>query len=902
MKVTKSDHNTIITKFSEKWDKQLKKEKVELFNMKNPEGQQKFKEITSTKGLFTNIFEDKSQDVNSITNRILKKLDKCLHKCFNKIRVKEKENKKLNKLFETRRALRIKFKEDKSVEKQLDKVEEELANIVAEDNYAKIKEELKDIDCNHGAMNAGKLWKIKKKLSPRQIDTPTAMLDRAGNLVTSVEGVKNIASEHYTKVLENRPINDKLKHIQTDKEDLFRLRLDLAKANKSKPWEMQDLEAVLKYLKNNKSRDPLGNANELFKINVSGKDLKLAILMIMNKIKEDQEFPDTFRMCNISSIFKKGKRSDFNNYRGIFRVTILRSILDRLVYNDIYPVIDSSLTDANVGSRKERNVRDNLFVLYAIINSIKKGGEEPCDLGVYDVIKCFDSLWNQDCINDMWDAGCQNDKLHILSQGNEYASVVIKTPGGNTKRINISNIIMQGTVNSRLFCTCTMDKFAKMVYQDSALIYKYKGVTDVPPLEMVDDILTISKCSITSVAMNATLNAFMENKKLKLSQEKCSALHVGKSQGSCHELKVHGETMHQVESTKYLGDVIHQNGKLAANIAERYVKAVASLSVIRAILQDIPLGKYRAEIGLELRQALFVNSVLNNCETWHSIKDTDILKLNIIDHQLLRFICNSHAKTPVEFLFLETGATPLSFIITNRRLNYLHTILSRNDQELIKRVYKAQKENPSPGDFVELIKKDFAIVNFDIEEDCISGINREAYKKHTKTKVKEAALKYLKSIQEGHSKVQGIKYETLATQPYLKSPFFSNSECNALFAIRSHTLRGFKGNTPSIHKDNMSCPLKCDINSEDVQEHILKCQVILSKLQDTELEDAQNVEYNYIYGDTHKQKAVVTIILRLLELRNNLLEQPSTSTPASGASLVTASLACLGSDRDKSTH
>ena len=106
---------------------------------------------------------------------------------LNKIRVKEKENKKLNKLFETRRALRIKFKEDKSVEKQLDKVEEELANIVAEDNYAKIKEELKDIDCNDGAMNAGKLWKIKKKLSPRQIDTPTAMLDRAGNLVTSVE-------------------------------------------------------------------------------------------------------------------------------------------------------------------------------------------------------------------------------------------------------------------------------------------------------------------------------------------------------------------------------------------------------------------------------------------------------------------------------------------------------------------------------------------------------------------------------------------------------------------------------------------------------------------------------------------------------------------------------------------
>ena len=104
---------------------------------------------------------------------------------------------------------------------------------------------------------------------------------------------------------------------------------------------MDELETVLNYLKTNKSRDFLGKVNELFKINVAGKDLKLAIMMLMNTIKEDQEFPETLRLCNISFIF---------------RVTVFRSILDRLVYNNIYPVVDSSLTDANVGSRKERNV------------------------------------------------------------------------------------------------------------------------------------------------------------------------------------------------------------------------------------------------------------------------------------------------------------------------------------------------------------------------------------------------------------------------------------------------------------------------------------------------------------------------------------------------------------------
>ena len=137
-----------------------------------------------------------------------------------------------------------------------------------------------------------------------------------------------------------------------------------------------------------------------------------------------------------------------------------------------------------------------------------------------------------------------------------------------------------------------------------------------------------------------------------------------------------------------------------------------------------------------------------------------------------------------------------------------------------------------------------------MEENSISEMNREALKKLKKFKVKEAALKHLKCIQEGHSKVREIKYETLATQSYLKSPVFTNNECTALFAIRSHTLRGIKGNTPSIQKHNMSCPLKCDTSSEDVQEHIPKCQAILNKL---ELESVK-MSITIIFMETHINK------------------------------------------------
>ena len=72
---------------------------------------------------------------------------------------------------------------------------------------------------------------------------------------------------------------------------------------------------------------------------------------------------------------------------------------------------------------------------------------------------------------------------------------------------------MQGTVNAGLFCTGSMDKLAKMVYKEKPLVYLYKGVAEVSPLEMVDDILDIQKCGIQSVKANAVVNTFIEHKK-----------------------------------------------------------------------------------------------------------------------------------------------------------------------------------------------------------------------------------------------------------------------------------------------------------------------------------------------------------------------------------------------------
>ena len=120
----------------------------------------------------------------------------------------------------------------------------------------------------------------------------------------------------------------------------------------------------------------------------------------MNAIKSQGKVPDLLLYANISSFYEgKGSKTDMYNERGVFRIVILRYILDKLVYNDEYKTIDNNLTYCNVGTRKKRNIRDNLFVLNGIINSAIQNECEPVELQILDV----ESVLSLCCISNLPD-------------------------------------------------------------------------------------------------------------------------------------------------------------------------------------------------------------------------------------------------------------------------------------------------------------------------------------------------------------------------------------------------------------------------------------------------------------------------------------------------------------------
>ena len=64
------------------------------------------------------------------------------------------------------------------------------------------------------------------------------------------------------------------------------------------------------------------------------------------------------QLVNISAIYKgKGDLNDLESDRGIFLVTICRTIIIKMMYKDKYPIIDQSMSDSNIGARKKQGCK-----------------------------------------------------------------------------------------------------------------------------------------------------------------------------------------------------------------------------------------------------------------------------------------------------------------------------------------------------------------------------------------------------------------------------------------------------------------------------------------------------------------------------------------------------------------
>ena len=822
-----------------------------------------------------------------------------LYKCFRKIRiVPKKETSKIEKLLTERVKLKKNVKcfnidenMREKIRERIRQIEEDIGEDVAKDNFKVVVETLKELGDGSNLNGSGRknLWKLLKKKYPKSSHAvPVGKKDNKGNLITNHKELKHLYLQTYTQRLRNRKIKDEFGEIKELKDGLFNTRLKLAREKKSEPWTLKDLDAALKTLKKDKARDPNGWINELFKDGVAGRNLKLSILHFFNKMKKEDEISDFVRLADVSTIYKgKGAKCELINDRGIFIVTILRSILMKLIYLDYYSILDKSMSDSQVGARKMKNIRNHIWIINGIITDVLSSkSKNPIDIQIFDYKQCFDSLWLQECMNDLYTAGLDDDKFALLYNVNKTVNIAVKTPVGKTARQNIQNVITQGDVFGPMFCSKQVDTFGQECLEESKYTYLYRGEVEIPPLSMVDDVLCVSECGFKTSMAHSYIAMKTDSKKLQFGAQKCKKLHVGRfcEDFKCQTLKVDTwkevefrdeetgvdeiedvhigeEIMEEKDEEKY-EDVISTDGKNIKNVKARVAKGKGIASRILTILDGIPFGKFYFEVALILRNSLLVSSMLCNSESWYNITKAELDLLETVDVKFLRSVLRAPTSTPTEMLYLELGCVPLRQLIRKRRISFLHYIMNEEENSMMYRFLMTQMENRKPRDWISTVLEDLNDLNMSVNLEDIKQMKKSKLKETLNKVIKENALRELTKKKESHSKVKDVKHTTLEMQRYLKASDvkINQEEVQTIFKLRSR-MTDVKINFRGKY-DSFECEA-CNEEDED-QKHIIECREILKcKKNNMKPPDIDEL----FKGSLKKQLEVAQIFLENMDIK-----------------------------------
>ena len=263
--------------------------------------------------------------------------------------------------------------------------------------------------------------------------------------------------------------------------------------------------------------------------------------------------------------------------------------------------------------------------------------------------------------------------------------------------------------------------------------------------------------------------------------------------------------MRKSEECSYLGDTLSVTGSIDATIEKRRQKGIGICSQISGMINGLSLGHYYFKIAFLFRETMLLNGMLTNLEVWHPVSITQLEVLEKIDASFLRKILKCHSKTPKEALYLETGLMPLRYVAMQRRLMYLHNILKKSKNELIRKVYETQKFLQTKNDWYNLVSEDKNKLGLSVSDEQISAMSKTSFKTLVVKAVRTYALNCLNenATRSENSKCRKLIKTELIKENYLLDKKFSKSECELLFALRTRTIPGIKANFSSQYENNL---------------------------------------------------------------------------------------------------
>ena len=204
-------------------------------------------------------------------------------------------------------------------------------------------------------------------------------------------------------------------------------------------------------------------------------------------------------------------------------------------------------------------------------------------------------------------------------------------------------------------------------------------------------------------------------------------------------------------------------------------------------MNERPYGKHFFKAAKLMREAILINGLLSNSESWINVSKKDLEDLERPDMLLQRKILTTTGNPSKCFIQLELGIIPVKFVIMQKRLNFLHYILHEDIDSMIRQVFVTQRGDSKKGDFKDLTDKDRISLDIEYTDNDIEGITKQSWTKYVKNKIEVAAFNELSNENSTKEKTKSIQFEDMKISKYLELNM-RTSLSRLIFSVRSKTI------------------------------------------------------------------------------------------------------------------
>lgn len=391
--------------------------------------------------------------------------------------------------------------------------------------------------------------------------------------------------------------------------------------------QVETVKKAIMDLKNGKASGPEGICAEMLK---NGTDkLHNNLTFIINNCLNGHPVPEPWKEAYISSIHKKGDKTNCNNYRGISVTSTMSRLYGRILRNLIEDDFRQNEEEEQSGFRAGRSCTDNVFCLKQIIEKRAAKNIET-HITFVDLQKAYDTV----PIRKLWET-LEKSSINytlICAVQELYKNTRSRIKMGKyiTEEFPVTKGLRQGCCISptlfKIYVACALKQWKRKVHGmgvelDNGCIYT---------LQFADDQVVIANDMEDMQYMMRKLTEEYSQWGLTVNLTKTRYLCVGEEPNNL--VLDNGQQIPSCQEYVYLGVTFDSTGTDVKEIEKRIVQAKKVIGCLNGILWSKEITKKRK---YNIYETMIKSTLLYGAETWR-VSEKQKKKLETVEMEAMR--------------------------------------------------------------------------------------------------------------------------------------------------------------------------------------------------------------------------------------------------------------------------